>query len=203
MPPSVSNLASAPIACQRSRPISSWAVLMRSIHDGVGVAEVGDVDQHRLVDALRPALAQRDRGCRADRLAHGEGALDLECIHHLDDASCVVLDGGLPVDMIGMAVARIVDGDGAEVRRQRLQELDHDGRALLVDVAHHDDRPAAAGPPMDVAGEGLRQAALDAQGHTLLYSSLTLAALMTAAHLATSSRRKAASSAEVPPPITP
>ena len=36
MPASVSNLASAPIACQRSRPISSWAVLMRSIHDCVG-----------------------------------------------------------------------------------------------------------------------------------------------------------------------
>ena len=53
----------------------------------VGVAEVGDVDQHRLVDALRPARAQRDRRRRADRLAHGEGALDLERIHHLDRRS--------------------------------------------------------------------------------------------------------------------
>ena len=37
----------------------------------------------------------------------------------------------------------------------------------------------------------------------LLYSSLTLAALMTAAHLTTSSLRKACSSAVVPPPTTP
>jgi len=57
---------------------------------------------------------------RADRFTQGEGALDLELVHHFDDAARVILDGRLLGDMIGMPMAGIVDGDGAEVGRQRL-----------------------------------------------------------------------------------
>ena len=87
---------------------------------GTALLEVGDVDRHHLVDALGPAGSEREADPGTHGLAHCRGAVYPKRVHDLDHTARIVLDPGLALYMIGMAMARIVNGNGPEVRRQRL-----------------------------------------------------------------------------------
>jgi hypothetical protein len=137
------------------------------------IEEERAVDEHEPLDAIGMRRRELRRDERADRFAEGDEPADPERGHHLHDAPRVVADRRLLGDVVGPAVARVVDRDRAHARRERLDHLEVERRGLLVDVQQDDGRPAARLAAADLAERGRDQRALDRRRHGFRSASNT------------------------------
>jgi hypothetical protein len=96
------------------------------------------VDEHRIDDARGMRCCKLRRHECTGRLAERGGLCDADRVHNSQYAFGIIRYRGLFDDMVRHAAARVVDCNSLDFPSQRLQELDHERRRLLIDVAHDD-----------------------------------------------------------------
>jgi len=129
--------------------------------DRVRVLVERTIHQYDFRDPITETTRELNGDNGANRFAKNACRPNAERIHHFDHALRIVANRRLHRDMIGHAVARVIDCDRPRPIRQYRDELEINGGRLLVHVQKNHDRSIARSAIVDVAVARPHKPALD------------------------------------------